>query len=148
YTTKDAKKRTVSSGVASYEPTLGNDENPFRQHIRYKQSQPLALNNYYYIEEPFGESFFPAASVGYSKVTVRTIGSGDEETVNRTGTVVSEFYTAKDYPTLIDILGLEHRKPATDKIFKLIGGISYEMVGLSQGYSVETNDMHGKPKSV
>lgn len=148
YTTKDSKKRTISSGVASYEPMLGNDENPFRQPVRYSQNEFLGLNNYYYVEEPFGESFFPGASVGYSKVTVKTIGTGDEETVNRTGTVVSEFYTAKDYPTKIDILGLEHRKPISDKIFKLIGGISYDMIGLSQGYSVETNDMHGKPKSV
>lgn len=147
YTQKDVKGRTVSTGVASYEPMLGNDENPFRQPVRYSQNEFLGLNNYYYIEEPFGESFFPGASVGYSKVTVKTIGSGDEETVNRTGTIVNEFYTAKDYPTKIDILGLEHRKPITSKIFKLIGGISLDMVGLSQGYAVETNDMHGKPKS-
>jgi hypothetical protein len=148
YIRQDAKKGTISSGVASYEPMLGNDENPFRQPVRYSQNEFLGLHNYYYIEEPFGESFFPGPSVGYSKVTVKTIGSGDAETVNRTGTVVSEFYTAKDYPTKIDILGLEHRKPIPDKIFKLIGGVAYETVGLAQGYSVETNDMHGKPKSV
>jgi hypothetical protein len=148
YTTTDAKAKIISSGVASYEPMIGNDENPFRQPIRYKQNQFLALNNYYYIEEPFGESFFPGASVGYSKVTVKTIGTGDEETVNRTGTVVSDFFTAKDYPVKIDMLSLQHEKPASSKIFKLIGGVSYDMVGLSQGFSVETNDMHGKPKSV
>lgn len=148
YSTKDSKGRTVSTGVASYEPMLGNDENPFRQPVRYAQKEFLGLNNYYYIEEPFGESFFPGASIVYSKVSVKTVGTGEEESNNRTGTVVSEFYTAKDYPTKVDILGLEHRKPITSKIFKLIGGISYDMVGLSQGYSVETNDMHGKPKSV
>jgi hypothetical protein len=148
YTQKDAKGRTVSTGVASYEPMLGNDENPFRQPIRYSQKEFLGLNNFYYIEEPFGESFFPGASVGYSKVTVKSIGTGDAESVNRTGTVVSEFYTARDYPAKVDILGLEHRKPITSKIFKLIGGVNFDMVGLSQGYSVETNDMHGKPKSV
>jgi hypothetical protein len=147
YTTKDEKKRTISSGVASYEPTLGNDENPFRQPVRYKQNQFLSLDNYHYIEEPFGESFFPAASVGYSKVTVRTVGSGDAESVNRTGAVVSEYFTAKDYPTSVNILGLEHRKPVLSKLFKLIGGVSLDMVGLSQGYSIELNDMHGKPKS-
>jgi len=148
YTTKNNKGTVISSGVASYEPMLGNDENPFRQPVRYKQNQFLALDNYYYIEEPFGESFFPAASVGYSKVTVKTIGSGDAETVDRTGVTISEFYTAKDYPTKIDILGLEHRKPIFGKLFKLIGGVSQDVVGLSQGYSVELNDMHGKPKTV
>jgi hypothetical protein len=148
YTTKDRKGRTISSGVASYEPMLGNDENPFRQPVRYKQKQFLGLNNYYYIEEPFGESFFPAATVGYSKVTAKTIGSGDDESVNRTGVTVSEFYTAKDYPTRVSILGLQDRKPITSKLFKLIGGVSYDVVGLSQGYSVTLNDMHGKPRVV
>ena len=148
YTTKDPNGRTISSGVASYEPMLGNDENPFRQPIRYKQSEFLGLNNYYYIEEPFCESLFPAANVGYSKVTVKSIGSGDAESVNRNGTVISEFFTAKDYPTKVDVLGLEQRKPLTNNIFKLIGAISYDILGLSQGYSIELNDMHGKPKSV
>lgn len=147
YTTKDAKGGIISSGVASYEPMLGSDENPFRQPVRYKVNQFLGLDNYYYIEEPFGESFFPAASVGYSKVTVKSIGAGDEETVNRTGLAVSEFYTAKDYPTKVDILGLQQRNPTTSKLFKLIGGVSLDMIGLSQGYAIELNDMHGKTKS-
>ena len=148
YTTKNSKGVNISSGVASYEPMLGNDENFFHQPIRYKQSQFLALDNYYYIEEPFCESLFPGANVGYSKVSVKTIGTGDATTMNRTGTVVSEFFTAKDYPVKVDVLDLEQRKPITSNIFKLIGGISLDMVGLSQGYSIELNDMHGKPKSV
>ena len=148
YSMKDGKGRTISSGVASYEPMLGNDENPFHQPLRYKEKQFLSLDNYFYIEEPFCESLFPAASVGYSRVTVKSIGTDDPESVNRTGTVVSEFFTAKDYPLKVNVLTLEQRNPATDKIFKLIGGISYDMVGLSQGYSIELNDMHGKPRSV
>lgn len=148
YTTKDSKGDIISSGVATYEPMVGNDENPFRQPIRYKQNQFLALNNYYYIEEPMGETFFPAPGVGYSKVTVKTVGSGDEETVNRTGTIVNEFYTAKDYPVKIEILGLETRKPSFEKWLKLVSAVSIDVVGLSQGYKIETNDMHGKPKSV
>ncbi len=146
YTT-GSKYGPISTGVASYEPMLGNDENPFRQPLRYQQSQFLALNNYYYIEEPFCESLFPAANVGYSKVTVRSIGSGDATTVNRTGSVVSEFFTARDYPVKLDNLVLEKRKPISSYIFKLIGSVVYEMVGLSQGFSIELNDMHGKPKS-
>ena len=130
YTTKDAKGRQISTGVASYEPMLGGDENPFRQPVRYKEKQFLALDNYYYIEEPFGESLFPAASVGYSKVAVKTIGTDDPESANRTGTVVSEFFTAKDYPVKTDVLGLDQGKAGTSKLFKLIGGISYNIVGL------------------
>lgn len=148
YTTQGPNGSTISSGVASYEPSIGNDENPLRQPIRYKQNQFLGLNNYYYIEEPFCESLYPGASVGYSKVTVRSVGSGEADNVNRTGSVVSEFYTAKEFPVKVEILGIEKRKPATSKIFKLIGGLSYDMTGVSQGYSISLNDMHGKPKSV
>jgi hypothetical protein len=57
------KGQVISSGVASYEPLIGNDENPFRQPISYKKDQFLGLDNYFYIEEPFGESLFPAANV-------------------------------------------------------------------------------------
>ncbi len=148
YTTKDEKGNTISSGVASYEPMLGNDENPFRQPVPYKQNQFLAIDNYYYIEMPMGESFFPGASVGYSKVTVKSIGSGDTENVNRTGTTISEFFTAKDYPTKVDWLGLEKRKPSADKLLTLVGVKITNHLGLGQGYSIELNDMHGKPRAV
>lgn len=148
YTMLDKNGERISSGVASYEPMIGNDENPFRQPLRYKEKQILGLDNNYYIEEPFGESFFPAASVGYSKVSVRSLGAGDDNSVNRTGEVVSEFYTARDYPTIIKRLYLPEVKPTIGKWFALIGGFSTDMRGVSQGLSVELNDMHGKPKSV
>lgn len=147
YTTTDQDGSQISSGVASYEPMIGNDENPFRQPLTYEQKQTLGLDNYFYIEQPFCESLFPAPSVGYSKVTVKSVGTGDDETVNRTGTTVSEFYTAKDYPTKVSVLGIDENRPSLSNIFKLVGALSYDIVGLSQGYSIELNDMHGKPKS-
>lgn len=139
---------TISSGVASYEPMIGNDENPFRQPVTYKQKQFLGLDNYFYIEQPFCESYYPAATVGYSRVSVKNIGTGDDESANRTGVTVSEFYTAKDYPTKVDWLPLERRKPALSNILKLVSAKVVDHLGLSQGYTVELNDMHGKPKSV
>lgn len=138
----------ISTGVASYEPMIGNDENPFREPVAYKEKRSLALDNFYYIEKPFCESLFPAANVGYSKVTVKTIGAGDDVTVNRSGVIVSEFYTSKNYPTIVDWLPLDRRKPAFSNIFRIIGAEILDYVGLSQGYSIELNDMHGKPKSV
>jgi hypothetical protein len=81
-------------------------------------------------------------------VSVKSIGSGDDPSVDRTGVTVSEFYTAKDYPTKVDVLNLQQRNPVTSKIFSLISNISYNTIGLSQGYAIELNDMHGKPKSV
>ncbi|WP_315820240.1 hypothetical protein [Paraflavitalea speifideaquila] len=139
-------KFVISSGVASYEPMIGNDENPFRQPVSYKQKQFLGLDNFYYIEQPFCESFFPAATVGYSKVSVKNIGTGDAETANRTGETISEFYTAKEYPVKVDWLPLERRKPMSSNILKLVSAVVVDHIGLSQGYVVELNDMHGKEK--
>jgi hypothetical protein len=147
YTTKDTDGTVISSGVASFEPSLGGDENPFRQPVPYQEKQFLGLNTNRYIELPVGESFYPAPSVGYSKVTVRSLGSGDAEAVNRTGTVENEFYTAKEFPTKVSWLNLDVRKPSSSTILSLIGIKVDEQLGLSQGYVIETNDMHGKPKS-
>jgi hypothetical protein len=137
---------TISSGVAAYEPLLGGEENPFRQPIFYKQNVILQLDNFYYIEEPFCEGLYPAPNVGYSRVSVKSIGSGESE--SKTGEVVNEFYTAKDYPTKVDILSMEKSKYGSSKLMNLIVGKITQRVGLSQGYKIENNDMHGKPKAV
>ncbi|WP_139367125.1 hypothetical protein [Sediminibacterium ginsengisoli] len=136
----------ISSGVASYEPILGGEENPFHQPIFYRSNVILQLDNYYYIEEPIAESLYPAPEVGYSRVSVRNIGSG--ETQSRTGEVIHEFYTAKDYPTKVDILPLDKTKTGTSKLISILLAKVVDNIGLSQGFRVENNDMHGKPKSM
>lgn len=140
----DGTDKVISSGVASYEPTLGGDENPFRQPVFYRQKVVLQLDNYYYIEKPFGESLFPAPSVGYSKVSVTNIGTDETET--KTGTTVSEFYTAKDFPTKTSALALEKTTKGSSAILKILVAKMFYNVGLSQGFTIENNDMHGKPK--
>jgi hypothetical protein len=144
-TDEKGSKVTISSGVAAYEPLIGSEENPFHKPVFYLQKVPLFLTDYSYLEEPFCESFFPAPVVGYSRVGVKNVGASGQS-VPVTGTVINEFYTAKDYPTKVEVLTLEKRKPGFEKILKLLKISIRDLVGLSQGYSVETNDMHGKPK--
>jgi hypothetical protein len=48
----------TSSGVASYEPQLGGDENPWRQPVFYDTQKLLVPDDKHYVEQPFGESFF------------------------------------------------------------------------------------------
>jgi hypothetical protein len=136
---------TISSGVASYEPLLGGEENPFHQPVFYKKNTILQLDTYYYIEEPFCESLYPAPSVGYSQVSVRSIGA--EQTESKTGKIVHEFYTAKDFPTRVDILPLAKVKYGSSKILQILASKVISNVALSQGYRIENNDMHGKPKA-
>lgn len=138
----------ISSGVASYEPMVGGEENPFHQPVRYTEKvAPLAPVTLGYVEEPLGESFFPSAGVGYSKVRVRSINTVGRKSAN--GYEESTFYTAFDFPTITDNTMLDgstkkRYKPAIGN-FLHINAKNY--LTLSQGFKVELNDMHGKLRS-
>lgn len=152
-TTEDGQ--TISSGVAAYEPTLGNDENPLHQPIPYTQSIKGSVSNFFDLEEPFGESFFPAASVGYSKVTVTDLVNdpanpeqGIPDPAKHTGYVVNEFYTAKDFPVRVNVQPLERTAGDENKNhYNFLGATAVQEAIYSQGYSVILNDMHGKVKA-
>lgn len=149
YTTIEQGKK-ISSGVASYEPPVGNDENPLKQPVPYVQKIKGAITDYFELEEPFGESFFPAPGVGYSKVIVKDLdANGNVEVGNpNTGAIVNEFYTAKDFPVKVKIIPIQKHNPAKDMTYSLVKTNSISEMTLSQGYSIELNDMHGKPKAV
>ncbi len=135
----------ISSGVASYEPMLGNEENPFRMPEGYITKRKWVADRDFYIEHPIGESFIPSASVGYSKVTVCNI-KHPGVTRHATGKTVYEFYTAYDFPVYFDYTTKYHieKKPSVlANLFKLN---VRDYVAASQGFYIETNDMHGKPK--
>ncbi|SHL81660.1 hypothetical protein SAMN05444266_10590 [Chitinophaga jiangningensis] len=141
--------KEISSGVAAYEPYVGGDENPLRMPVPYNQASRGALTNYYYLEEPFGESLYPGASVGYRCVSVRDLdANGAPDPAMLTGRVQHEFYTAKDYPVIVK----QQERPEvrqvgpSGKASFAKGSQIYQLV-MSQGYVVMVNDMHGKPKA-
>lgn len=144
--------RTISSGVASYEPSIGGEENPFQQILQIANTMPLGPTSYGAIELPFLDAFFPAASVGYSKVTVRSLNTNtDPSKKSRSGIgkQVTEYYTAKDYPVYYDYTRLDpasdlQRHSSTNVFFYKY---AFDSRALSQGFIVEINDMHGKMKS-
>lgn len=138
----------ISSGVASFEPSLGGDENALRQPVKYTQDVKWGLNNYFYLEEPIGESFYPAPQVGYREVKIRSLGAGGVvDAENKTGWQIYEFYTAKEFPVFVKQTPLEKNlhKPMSWSSF--FGGKSVYELTMSQGYAVYLNDMHGKPKA-
>ena len=140
---------TISSGVASYEPMLGGDENPFRQPVFMGPNKftMLVPDERFFMEEPFGESFFPSASVSYSKVKVKNrIPSGVNVKTHGTGYVVHEFYTAKDYPTITSHTPIyaKQYKPPLGGLLKVM---SRDYMAATQGYVIKLNDMHGKQKA-
>lgn len=147
YTIKE-NNNTISSGVASYEPSLGGEENPFRQPIPYMQKIKGALNNLFYLEQPFGEQYFPGPSVGYRKVTERHIDeTGTADSQNEMGWKVHEFYTAKEFPTRVSTTPMQKYENGPRNKSSLFGGFQIHELVLSQGYAIYLNDMHGKLKS-
>lgn len=144
YTTTDpVTGLQISSGVASYEPLIGGDENPNRRPVPYtgdggRLLPPVQM----YQEEPLGEAFFPAGNVGYSKVSVTSI----HKDLGKSSKNLDEyaFYTTKDFPYYIDKTTINVDDEARKNGFRN----KYEKLEVSQGFSVVLNDMHGKAKSV
>lgn len=154
YTTNEVingETKVISSGVASYEPGIGSDENPFREIFTYSNSSPLSSAIYGSVEMPTLDAFFPSPSVGYSKVTVRSIHNKNNDLTKALksgiGKQVTQFYTAKDYPTKYAMTDLVRRDFEYNSIFDFFHKDIINRSTLSQGFLVETNDMHGKKKS-
>lgn len=154
YETTDKDGKKWSSGVATYEP-LGSKENPFVYPF-FDHSRPATLlgpDSENYVELPFGECFFPSPKITYSSVTVKNLprektNASNVITIKKhaTGSVTTEFFTSKDYPTISDISVLD---PKYDD--SILGGLLNlnvkTHVSLTQGFSIHTNDMDGKMKS-
>ena len=102
-----------------------------------------------YSEEPYGESYFPGANVGYSQVIVKTY-TPDNVTLSTAGIQRFEFYTAKDFPVSVSQTDLECKVDPVPNVFALItaGFKQTSSSCYSQGYQIELNDMHGKQKAI
>lgn len=147
-------KRIVSSGVASYEPAIGGDENPFQTAVMIEDKVPAGPSSWGAVEMPILDGFFPAPVVGYSKVTVRAVGQRSSQPGAKSrsgvGRQVTEFYTAKDFPfkwqyTTLDAGGVkEFKSPWLGNFFT---NSSFQSKTITQGFLVITNDMHGKMKA-
>lgn len=146
YTLEEPGFGKVSSGVASYEPIIGGDENPFRVPVKFTvqngskwpPNDPVDL----YQETPVAESFLPPASVGYRKVTVTSIHKNEARSAQ--GIDVYEYCTAKDFPFIIQANTLNKLKDEHD--FGIFN--QRNTLEVNQSYTITLNDMHGKPLSV
>jgi hypothetical protein len=131
--------------VAAYEPMLGGEENPFKQPIAKDDAKLRVPSDEHVQEAPFGETFFPGASVGYSLVTVKNL-QYENVKKNATGKVVHEFYTARDFPTIVRATGMDPARDKGNPVFKFLNISSVDHMAVTQGYAIELNDMHGKQK--
>lgn len=135
-----------SSGVAAYEPQIGGEENVWRTFVANDIKMTWAPDIRNYMETPFGEQLFPSPSVGYSTVLVKNIErAGVVKTA--TGHTINEFYTAKDFPTITgrtDVIKEVHKF----NLNLLLYSRTRDAMAASQGFVIENNDMHGKPKAI
>jgi hypothetical protein len=136
----------ISSGVATYEPMLMNDENPWHQPLAYTESHKQAPDNEFVQDLPLGKAFFPSPGVGYSEVKVRNLHWAG---VNRhaTGFVQHKFYTAKDFPLYTAITRQQSHAEKPKWLKKILKVDVEDNYTVSQGFAVYLNNMHGKPKA-
>ncbi|HEY9261439.1 hypothetical protein, partial [Chitinophaga sp.] len=144
----DGKDEEISSGVATYEPILGGEENPFHTpNIYSEQAGSLAPVFTSYVENPLGEGFFPSPGVGYAKVTTRSINTKNTRSAN--GREETCFYTSYEFPTIVESseIGDESKfryRPRFQNFLRF--DVKYHLA-ISQGFKIELNDMHGKLRS-
>ena len=152
YTKKDVDGKIISSGVATNEPSIGYEECALKYaKAMYSEKAYFKSSDNYFFEYPIDETYYPAPSVGYSQVTVKSLATEKvlkDGNAQGTGETVHEFYTAKDFPVLVEETVLDKHIPGPRWIPILIGVLKWDDFTGSQGYAVTLNDMHGKPKSV
>lgn len=152
YTTEE-NGEIISSGVA-YEPSIGAEESALRAPLAsYDASSFLQSEQTMFVEKPLMESYYPSASVSYSKVTVKSIApeQANSDGVSIKNSVapinVYEFYTGKDFPIYFDQTEID-KDPAIVRVIPVPGiYMGYKKrKARSQGYSIVMNDMAGKMK--
>jgi hypothetical protein len=57
--TRIENEKTISSGVAAYEPIIGGDEIALRRAKKYVETIPLRSDNNLFFEYPINESYYP-----------------------------------------------------------------------------------------
>ncbi len=142
YTIQDLRYGKISSGVASYEPQIGGDENPFHKPAESYQAAGgrLLPSIDFFQEEPFGENFFPTPVVGYSSVKVRSIHISEGKSSQNEEEYL--YYTAKDFPIEVNYTSKVAPGQSVAKSLRHTSRKEHVL----QGYTLQFNDMHGKPK--
>lgn len=150
------ENRTISSGVASFEPMVGGNENILRyakiqnRKIIFKASETSSFNY------PVNEQLFPGPRVVYRQVTTKSIGTqniiDNNSNTNiaqraRSGIKINRFATCKEFPTIVEETEIQKDNFNLWVPIPFIGLIQNSQMGASQGYSIQLNDMAGKPLS-
>lgn len=150
YETVDENGITISSGVATNEPNVGEEENSIVR-LTEENIPGLGVNdivageNISYFEGPIGMQLLPAPSIGYSRVIVKSIC----DKATSPGFQVSDFYTVKDFPSVtlektpLQVPVRTERSPITIPLLPH----SEENLAACQGYAFNVSTVHGSAKA-
>jgi len=141
-----------SSGVATFEPNASK-ENPLISPLYDEDDRSLAPASENYVETPIGATFYPSPKVTYSRVQVKNLnnesnnGNGKVK-LHASGSVVTEFWTSRNFPTISKLTTItendrKYKSPGAASPLRLF---SKEIMTLSQGFCVITNDMDSKQR--
>lgn len=171
YDTEDENGQLISSGVASATPGIGKESSSLRYAKHYIKHLKGATNELFFFEYPFNESYYPGPSVGYSKVTVKSLATeailakrngeaqpepyqeaGIPSTLDgfaSSGQSVHEFYTYKDFPIITEFSQINLVEGVSKFIpIPFVGTVRENSFKAKQGYKIELNGMHGRPSKV
>lgn len=133
-----------SRGVAAYETRAILDENPFycwESFVNFKKHFPDESK---FTAMPITDALYPNPVVGYEEVIVTFNAAISGGAIGSSkGYSTSKFYTSKDFPTISYKTNID--KSAKVKKHNKLTGKAIDLFGFAQGFSVETNDYHGKP---
>lgn len=147
YTTVDPfTGKRISSGVAAYEPLIGGDENPLRNAVQVNEERRWAIDNMHYQEEPLAEDLMPGPRIVFSEISVQNLERPNVRST-ATGRSVMKYYTAKDFPVRLDRTGLSKKPRRMSPILNLLKLKVKDHMTASQGFVVETNNMHGQARA-
>lgn len=135
------------SGVVAYEPQTGATENPFYQLEGYDLERYFLPDEKKYHFMPVCDMMYPAPIVGYPKI--ESFFSPDIVAAEKSvGKNIEYYHTSKEFPVICKYsssLPLVIVDRMEDEAFVSENKkITREQLGLSEGFVVETNDMHGK----
>lgn len=140
-------KGNDTRGVAAYETRAILDENPFycwESFVNFKKHFPDESR---FTAMPITDMLYPIPVIGYEEVIVTFNAAINNVAVGSSkGYSTSKFYTSKDFPTISNKTEID--KSAKVKKNNKLTGKTIDLFGFAQGFSVETNDYHGKSKEV
>jgi hypothetical protein len=135
----DYSSSIEESGVAAHESGAMLDENPLYKWLSYENIVEKFPNESKFTPTPIANLLYPNSQVGYERVQVRFNNGYDK------GYSESQFHTAKTHPVIWDETDINTDQRIEKKNFLI--GMSINLYGLSQGYTLITNDFHGRPFS-